>query len=129
MQNSPTTPPGPDRRPAKLRIVLPIALSVAALAVFMALFWSDGRSGKKGHGRRHPAAQDANRSPVGGQDGDLEDLGNSRVNNGKGGSPVGGGPSKASGSGGGGEAGWWYEDKGKGRQDGEDGWWAPEKGN
>lgn len=125
MQNSPATPPGPDRRLAKLRIVLPIALSVAALALFLALFWTDGRAGKKSHSRRNQAAHESNRSPVGGQDSDLEDLGNTRVNNGKGGSPVGGGPSKASGKD---QGGWWYEDRGKSGGNGEDGWWAPEKG-
>lgn len=126
MPDSPEIPLGPDRRPAKLRILLPIALSVAALAVFLALFWHEGHKGaRKAHGKRGPADRESGRSPVGGQDSELEDLGNTRVN--KGGSPVGGGPSRPAGKGGKDEGGWWYDDGGKGAKQGEDGWWAPEK--
>lgn len=126
MQNTPATPTGDlDRRPGKIRILLPIVLSVLALAVFLALFWHDGRPGKKGHSRRTHTAHDANRSPVGGQDGELEDIGNPHVTDGKGGSPVGGGDARP--RSGKDEGGWWYREEGKGRQDGEDGWWAPEK--
>jgi hypothetical protein len=125
MQNTPATPPIPDRRSAKIRILLPIVFSVAGLVVFLALFWTDARPHKKGHSRKANTASGSERSPVGGQDSELEDLGNSRVNKGNGGSPVGGGPAEGSGKD---EGGWWYSEKGKARGDGEDGWWAPEKG-
>ena len=113
----------PGSRPARLRIVLPIAIVVAALVLFMALFWSQGGHGGKGHGKRGGgAAADRGRSPVGGQ---SSYEGNSRVTGG--GSPVGGGPSR-SGSGAKGET-WWYQ-KGKPerRDDRSEGWWAPRKG-
>lgn len=114
-----TAPPG--SRSARLRTLLPIAVVVACLTVFLALFWHPGGHGRKGHGRAGSAAE-RDRSPVGGsRDGDR---GNTRVSpGGSGGSPVGGGPSR-SGSGGKGET-WWYKDGKKRGGVGDDAWWAP----
>jgi hypothetical protein len=81
---------------------MPIAISVAALAVFLIAFWPDGPQGKKqrsdrGRGAGHGSGRYD--SPVGGSDrGELEDLGNTSVT--RGGSPVGGGPSRSGASGG-----------------------------
>lgn len=114
----------PGSRPARLRLVRPIAIVVAALVLFMALFWENGGRGGKGHGRRgSAAASDRGRSPVGGQsDGES----NSRVTGS--GSPVGGGPSR-SGSRAKGET-WWYSDKKTERGgDRSEGWWSPKKGD
>jgi hypothetical protein len=114
-----TAPPG--SRSARLRILLPIAIVVACLTVFLALFWHPGGHGRKGHGRSGSTAE-RDRSPVGGSR--DADEGNSRVSSGgSGGSPVGGGPSR-SGSGGKGET-WWYKDGKRNRGAGDDAWWAP----
>jgi hypothetical protein len=119
--------PGPSR--AKARILMPIAISVAALAVFLVAFWPDGPRGKKSHADRgRSTGHGAGRydSPVGGSDrGELEDLGNTSVTKGGGpsrsgstgsspvgGSPVGGGSREDGASRDKGEQ-WWYED-GKG---------------
>jgi hypothetical protein len=119
-ENANTSSSGP--RPAKLRILMPIVLAVAALVVFLALFWPDGGSGKKSHRRTQAAS---GRSPVGGQD-ELEDLGNTRAT---GGSPVGGGPSQPGRKRAKGEE-WWSPDakSGSGRAAEGDQWWAPEGG-
>jgi hypothetical protein len=95
---------------------------VIALVAFLALFWTEGRHGKKGQARRgHGSSQ----SPVGGQDGDLEDMGNSSVTEGgKGGSPVGGKPAVRGRD----KGGWWYEDGGKKPPGQDDRWWYKEKG-
>jgi hypothetical protein len=109
--------PGPSR--AKARILMPVALSVAALAAFLVVFWPDGPQGKKGHrngGRSSGHASGRYDSPVGGSDrGELEDLGNTSVTKGGGSgrSPVGGGPSGGSGRARDRGDQWWYED-GKG---------------
>ena len=110
--------PAPESRSSRLRILLPIALVTAGLALFLALFWHAGRGGK-GHGHRTAAEH---RSPVGGSG----EEGNTQVTGGgAGGSPVGGGPSH-SGSGSKGET-WWYHD-GKARSNAsEDSWWSPKK--
>ena len=117
-----TPGPVPGSRSARLRILLPIATLVAGLAVFLALFWHPGGSGRKGHSRSSSAAE-RDRSPIGSSSGGG---GNSRatVKNG-GGSPQGEGASRF-GSGEKGEI-WWYRD-GKSRQPPEDVWWSPEKG-
>lgn len=111
--------PTPQSRSARLRILLPIAIVAAGLALFLALFWHQGH-GHKRHGRS--ASAESDRSPVGGS----RDEGNSRVTaKGSGGSPVGGGPSR-SGSGNKGET-WWYHE-GKTRKGApDDAWWSPGK--
>ena len=112
-----TAPPG--SRSDRLRILLPIAILVACLTAFLALFWYPGGHGRKGHGRSSSSAG-SDRSPVGGSD-----EGNSRATSGgTGGSPVGGGPSRSA-SGGKGEV-WWYQKNDKQRRGaGEEAWWAP----
>lgn len=123
MQTQTPLPPGPDSRHLKVKILLPIVISVLAVAVFLALFWTDARHGKKGHPRRSQSSHDANRSPVGGQDGDRGD-GNTRGTNGRGESPVGGGPRPEPRED---EAGWWYQDKGKSGKQSDEGWWYEKK--
>jgi hypothetical protein len=114
-----TSPPG--SRSARLRLLLPIAILVACLTVFLALFWHPGGHGRKGHGKSGTTAE-RDRSPVGGSRDEGE--GNARVSSGEaGGSPVGGGPSRSS-PGRKGET-WWYKDGKQRRGAGEDAWWAP----
>jgi type IV secretion system protein TrbL len=116
--------PNPQSRTARLKILLPIALVVAGLALFLALFWHPGH-GHKGHARS--AASRGEGSPVGGSG----ETGNSGVTGGgSGGSPVGGGPSRA--RSGNKAEGWWYrkgDNEGKNRRGNpEDAWWSPKKG-
>jgi hypothetical protein len=126
-QSEPAGATDPTRRGApseKLRLLLPILLSVATLAAFLVLFWPDSEKGKKRHGKRgHGSSSSESRSPVGGsRDEGLEDLGNSSGTGRRGGgSPVGGGPSpRPAGQG----ENWWYDD-GKKPAKGKDGdeWW------
>lgn len=116
--------PAPESRSSRLRILLPIALVTAGLALFLALFWHAGRGGK-GHG--HRTAAERNRSPVGGsgEEGNAQVTGGGTGGSHAGGSPVGGGSSR-SGSASKGET-WWYHD-GKARSKAsEDSWWSPKK--
>jgi hypothetical protein len=116
--------PAPESRSSRLRILLPIALVTAGLALFLALFWRAGHGGK-GHG--HRTAAERNRSPVGGsgEEGNTQVTGGGTGGSHAGGSPVGGGPSR-SGSGNKGDN-WWYHD-GKARSRAtEDSWWSPKK--
>jgi hypothetical protein len=116
--------PAPESRSSRLRILLPVALVTAGLALFLALFWRAGHGGK-GHG--HRTAAERNRSPVGGSgdEGNTQVTGGGTGGSGSGGSPVGGGPSR-SGSGSKGET-WWYHG-GKARSGApEDSWWSPKK--
>ncbi len=111
----------PGSRSARLRALFPIAVLVGCLTVFLALFWHPGVHGRKGHGRSGSGSTaDRDRSPVGGS----RDEGNARVSSGgRGGSPVGGGPSR-SGSGSKGDT-WWYKDGKQSRGAEDDAWWAP----
>ncbi|MDQ3000293.1 MAG: hypothetical protein M3Y08_03390 [Fibrobacterota bacterium] len=126
-QSESALPPDPARRGSpseKLRILLPIILSLVLLAALLILFWPDSEKGKKGQGRRgQGAVSSESRSPVGGSsDADLEDLGNSSATGKRGGgSPVGGGPVSRPASNG---ENWWYEDEKKPAK-GKDGdeWW------
>ena len=130
----PSAPIAPGGR-AKRRILLPIVGAVLALTVFLALFWNEGRHGKKGHGSRGGAygqrdphnPRGGAQSPVGGQDGGGWDRGgNSEVTRGGTGSPVGGGPSGRP-AGGKGEN-WWYQEDGMSGGGEGDHWWYKEKG-
>ncbi|MDB5049711.1 MAG: hypothetical protein JWO30_2782 [Fibrobacteres bacterium] len=109
---------------AKFRILLPIALSVAALAIFLIAFWPDSHHGKKSHARRGHASERGS-SPVGGSDREeLEDLGNAQVTE-KGSSPVGGegsgkAPARSKAKAG---SGWWYQGGKKSSGDKGDQWW------
>lgn len=96
----------------RIRIMLPAAIIALSAAVFMVLFWSDGKSGKGGRGKRSHGSS-----------------GNSSATyEGRGGSPIGG---KRDGSGGsrnghaGSKDGWWYDEGGgkSGRRSEESGWW------
>jgi hypothetical protein len=99
--------PGPKSKRA--RILMPIALSVAALAVFLFLFWpaDPGRKGARGH-----SGQGSGQGPAG----------SSATQEGS--SPVGGGSrGQSSGKG----EGWWYKDKeAKPEKDGDQ-WWYKDK--
>jgi hypothetical protein len=110
---------------AKIRILLPIALAVVALSLFLMAFWPDSHAGKKSHTRRGQITERGG-SPVGGAGReDLEDLGNSPVTRG-GGSPVGGreAPARSKSKAGG----WWYRHKGKSSAgDKGDQWWYQDK--
>lgn len=110
----------PGSRSAKLRIIAPIAIVVGGLVLFLALFWHPGGHGRKGR-IQHGTAAGRDRSPVGGSG----DESNTRVTEGSGGSPVGGGPSRARGGGKGDT--WWYREGKTRRGATEDAWWAPKK--
>lgn len=135
--SAPVAPGGP----AKRRILLPIVGAVLALTVFLALFWNEGRHGKKGHGSRGGAygqrdphnPRGGAQSPVGGQYEGGQDSrdgrdreGSSDVTQGAGSSPV-GGRGSASGSRGGKGENWWYQEGGKSAGGDGDHWWYQEK--
>lgn len=111
----------PGSRSARLRALFPIAVLVGGLTVFLALFWHPGGHGRKGHGRSGSGSTaDRDRSPVGGS----RDESNARVSSGgRGGSPVGGGPSHSRSEGKGDT--WWYKDGKQRRSAEDDAWWAP----
>ena len=93
---------GPKSKRA--RILMPIALAVAALAVFLLLFWppDHGGKGSRGHSGRSGEGQ-----------------GSSSTRNGS--SPVGGGDSRGSSSPKG--ESWWYKEKEDKPEKSADGWW------
>lgn len=111
----------------KARILMPVAISVAALAVFLIAFWPASHAGKQGHAQRDHASVRGS-SPVGGSQGDeLKSLGNTPVTK-DGNSPVGGTEGSApAGSHSNKYTGrdW---DKGKNAANGGDQWWYQEKG-
>ncbi|HKP95271.1 MAG TPA: hypothetical protein VJ385_05895 [Fibrobacteria bacterium] len=116
---SPSEPasPGPSR--AKARLLLPAAMVVAALAVFLIAFWPDAQARKKGH-PRHGRSSDRGTSPVGGSGREKPgDLGNTSVTR-SGGSPVGGRAAPRSRAK---AEDWWYGDKEKPSRDKGDQWW------
>jgi hypothetical protein len=91
---------------------MPILLSVAALVVFLILFWPSSH-GKKGHAKGHGGGQGSS---------SVTERGGS----GGGGSPVGGGGGSAR-SAGKGES-WWYQEKSGGGDGRKEGWWYQEEG-
>jgi hypothetical protein len=119
---TPTPPPGDDARTdqaKKARLLLPIIISVAVLAVFLLLFLPS-RHGKKAHGGSRGGSGLGNSSVTEEETGKAED-GNGRGNGDNGG------------KGAQGET-WWYRnggDKAKGAKGGNagdgDAWWAPDK--
>jgi hypothetical protein len=120
---SPPEPASEGQSRAKIRILLPIALSVAAVVLFLIAFWPDSHGGKKGHSRSGRSS-DRGSSPVGGSDReDREGAGNASVKGA--GSPVGGSDAPAR-SGSKGET-WWYKDEGKSSQNKGDQWWYKNK--
>jgi hypothetical protein len=98
----------PDLKSKRARILMPIALVVAALVVFLVLFWPPDHGKKGARGR---SGQGSGQGPAGSsaQDGS---------------SPVGGG---SSGQSSGKSGGWWYKDKDDKPKKAGDQWWYKDK--
>jgi hypothetical protein len=73
--STPLPEPGrPGLKSKRARLLMPIAVAVAALAIFLLLFWSPdhgrkggkGHSGRSGEGRGGPSESHNGSSPVGG---------------------------------------------------------------
>ncbi len=127
---SPGSPsPGLDR--VKLRLLLPIALAVAGLSLFLVAFWPSSHHGETAS--HHAQSAGKNFSPVGGSDkGGNEGRGNLSVNSEDGPrsgdeSPVGGENSRADGKSK--QGNWWFQDKAKPAREKEReySWWYQEK--
>lgn len=100
----------PDAKSKRARILMPIALAVAALVVFLVLFWPPDHGKKGARGRSGQGSGQAQGNSSSTQDGS---------------SPVGGGPrgqssSRKSES-------WWYKEKEDKPKKAGDQWWYKEK--
>ncbi|MEO7425241.1 MAG: hypothetical protein ABI036_08635 [Fibrobacteria bacterium] len=114
---SPQSSPALSKQ-AKIRVMLPIALAVAVLSLFLVAFWPDSQHGKKSGAGREQSGR--NPSPVGYSDrGPRKNSSNSEGTQG-GYSPVGG---DRSASHAGSKGGWWYHEEDKSRAKEKTWWW------
>ncbi len=108
--SSPLPDPGrSDPQSKRARILMPIALVVAALVVFLVVFWPPDHGKKGARGRSGQGSSQGSGGSSGKQDGS---------------SPVGGGPSRQSS---GKAEGWWYKDKEPKPKKSGDEWWYKDK--